>query len=107
MYSPVTGWWVPTARGLGAAVDVEGLAGDVTGQRTGQENGGPGHLVDVTGAAHRDGQSEALLGPGRATDRMPSVSVMSGARALTRMPCGANSSAAVLVKLITPAFAAA
>jgi hypothetical protein len=32
---------------------------------------------------------------------------MSGAIALTRMPASASSSAAVLVKLMTPAFAAA
>jgi hypothetical protein len=32
---------------------------------------------------------------------------MSGANAFTRMPCAASSSAAVFVRLITPAFAAA
>src|SRR5262245_32618458 len=37
----------------------------------------------------------------------PSVRQMSGATALTRMPCGASSSASVRVRLTTPALAAA
>ena len=42
--------------------------------------------------------SEILVGgPGGATARIPSVSVMSGARAFTLIPCGASSSAAVFV----------
>ena len=45
--------------------------------------------------------------PGWATARRPSVMVTSGARQLTRMPWGASSSAAVFVRLTTPALAAA
>ena len=52
---------IPATGGLGATVDVDGLAGDVARQGAGQEDGGPGHLIDVAGPAHRHGETEAVL----------------------------------------------
>ena len=98
---------VPAAGGGGAAVDVDRLAGDVARQRRRQEHGGAGHLVDVAGAAHRHRRAHVLGIPSGATAQVPSVRVTSGASALTRMPCGASSRAAVWVRLMTPALAAA
>jgi 3-oxoacyl-[acyl-carrier protein] reductase len=66
-----------------------------------EEVGGLAITTDVRQSAEVDAalaHTLAALGP---------VSVISGARALTRMPCRANSNAADLVKLITPALAAA
>ena len=59
------GMVVPAARGLGPAVDMDGLARHVAGQLAGQEDGGARHLVHVAGPAHGYGETEALLGPGR------------------------------------------
>ena len=56
---------VPAAGGLGPAVDVDGLPGDVAGELAGQEDGGAGHLVDVPGPPHRHGEAEPPVGVGR------------------------------------------
>src|ERR1039458_1252379 len=68
----VPGVVVPTARGLGPAVDMDRLSRHITRQLTGKENGGPGHLIDVAGAAHGNGQAETLLGS-RRRHRRPSL----------------------------------
>ena len=62
------------------------LAGDVTRHVGGEKDCRAGHLVDVTRAAHRDRATESLFRPGGAICMIPSVIVMSGASALTRMP---------------------
>ncbi len=64
----------------------------------------PSGTVSAVRACRAAGSSSPLAAASRA---MPSVQVMSGARALTRIPCGASSNAAVFVKLRTPALAAA
>ena len=104
----------PSARRPRSAVDRDEHTGHVARQRRAQEHRDVPALLDETLAPERDvrgepgshrfgarGGSGSGTGPSR-SPLLPGVRVQSGAMALTRMPCSANSSAIVRVKLIIP-----
>ena len=89
---------VPPACGLGSTVDVDRLTGDVAGHVGCEKDCRAGHFVDMPGPAPSEScarRRRAARPATPATD--PSVTVRSGASALTRIPWVASSSAAVLV----------
>ena len=104
---PLTGWpepvapslrvVIPAARGMGTAVDMQRLPGQVDRHVRGEKHCDTGNLVDVAGTAQRYDVPHAVHRCISVSCASPSVSVISGAIALTRMPWGASSSAAVLV----------
>src|SRR6185295_2137800 len=89
---------VPTTRGLRSAVDVDRVAGDTARHlRRKEKHCRPCHLVDMTGPAHRNQVAGVLRRPSGEMRSSPSAMVRSGASTFSRMFCGGNSRAAVLV----------
>ena len=92
------GWWYQPPAACGAAVDVDRLAGDVA--RPGPTRGTPPRRPSrrrAPSAPSAPCAERCPRTPAAPAPWMPSVSVMSGASAFTRMPWGASSSAAVFV----------
>ena len=94
----------------GAAVDGQDLAGDVAGVVRHQERHRVGDLLGLCPSAPAAPCSvirSTASGEFHSCFAAPGDSIGPGATALTRMPCGAHSTASVCVIDITPALAAA